>query len=91
MVHDLYVKYRKLKSKTLQQRFQSSDAEESHPEPAKSRKVESRQRTSKYYTTQKNRNQRLSWSCDPFHEVNIPKHAKFWRKIFLRGIQVNKF
>lgn len=68
----------------------SSDAEESHPEPAKSRKIESRQRTSKYYTTQKNRNQRLSWSCDPFHEVIIPKHAKFWRKIFLRGIQMRR-
>ncbi len=34
--------------------------------------------------------ERLTWSGEKFHDVDIPEEATYWHRIFLRGVQVNK-
>ena len=33
--------------------------------------------------------ERLTWSGEKFHDVDIPEEATYWHRIFLRGVQVN--
>ena len=33
---------------------------------------------------------RMTWSGEKFHDINMPENATLWRKIYLRGIQMRR-
>ena len=34
--------------------------------------------------------ERMSWSGEKFHDVKFPSDAAYWRKIYLRGLQMRR-